>query len=75
MGLLGDVVGGVFKIGFGVAKFGVETFIEIAGQAQNVRQNSRGMSDNDLIGGFKNKNNSVAERMGYLQALKDKHRR
>ena len=71
MGLLG----GVLKVGVGIVKFGVETFIDAAGEAQQVRNNSRGMSDRDLIGGFKNTSNSVGERMGYLQALKDRHRK
>ena len=75
MGLLGDVVGGVFKIGVGVVKFGVETLIDASREAQNVRNSSGGMSDNDLISGFKNRNNSVGERVGYLQALKDRHKR
>ena len=75
MGLLGDVVGGVFKIGFGVVKFGVETLIDAAGEAQNVRNNARGMSDQELLNGFMNKNNSWGTRAGYGQAFKDRHKR
>lgn len=75
MGLLGDVVVGVFKIGVGVIKFGVETLIDATGEAQNVRNNARGMSDQELLNGFMNKNNSWGTRAGYGQAFKDRHKR
>ena len=75
MGLLGDIVGGVFKIGWGLGK---EIISQAWGQAQEadrVRRNSRGMSDQDLINGIKNTSNSVGTRAGYAQAYKDRHRR
>lgn len=75
MGLLGDVLGGVCKIGFGIAKFGVETLIKTAGEAQNVRRSSRGMSDQELLNGYMNRNNSLGTRVGYGTALRDRHRR
>ena len=75
MGLLGDVVGGVLKIGVGVVKFGVETLIDVAGEAQQVRNNSRGMSDRDLLNGVRDKNSSWAEKVGYASAFKDRHRK
>lgn len=75
MGLLGDVLGGVCKIGFAIGK---EVFTQAWGQAQEanrVRKSSRGMSDQELFDGAMDRNNSWATRMGYTEALKDRHGR
>lgn len=75
MSLLGDVVGGVFKVGFGIAKFGFEALVGVAREADTVRKGARGMSDQDLLNGIRNTSNSIGTRAGYAQALKDRHRR
>ncbi len=75
MSLLGDVVGGVFKIGFAIGKGVVNEVWGQAQEANRVRQNSRGMSDRDLYNGAMNQNNSWATRVGYAEAYKDRHRK
>ncbi|MBR0062471.1 MAG: hypothetical protein IJP68_13435 [Selenomonadaceae bacterium] len=75
MGLLGDVVGGVFKIGVGIVGAGIDAIIQGTKEANNVRNNARGMSDQELLNGYMNKNNSWGARAGYGAAFKDRHRR
>jgi len=75
MSLLGDVLGGVCKVGFAIGKAVVSQAWDQAQEANKVRQNSRGMSDRDLYNGAMNKNNSLATRMGYAQAYKDRHQK
>ena len=75
MGLLGDVVGGVFKLGVGLVGAGIDAIIQGTKEANNVRNNARGMSDQELLNGYMNKNNSWGARAGYGAAFKDRHRR
>ena len=75
MGLLGDVVGGVFKLGVTAVGFGIKAIIDGANEANQVRNNARGMSDQELLNGYMNKNNSWGTRAGYGAAFKDRHRR
>ena len=75
MSLLGDVVGGVFKLGVSAVGFGIKTIFDVASEANQVRNNSRGMNDQELLNGYMNKNNSWGARVGYGAAFKDKHRR
>ena len=75
MGLLGDIVGGVCKLGFAIGKGVVSQAWGQAQEANRIRKNSRGMSDQELLNGYRNQNNSVGARVGYAQAFKDRHRR
>lgn len=75
MGLLGDVVGGVFKVGVALVGAGIETVIKGTQEANRVRNGARGMSDQDLLNGYLNKNNSWGARVGYGAAFRDKHKR
>ena len=75
MGLFGDVVGGVFKIGGALIGAGIDAFIQGAKEANQVRNNARGMSDQELLNNYMDKNNSWGARAGYGAAFKDRHRR
>ena len=44
-------------------------------EANNVRMNSRGLSDAELLNGVQNRSNSWAQRAGMAQAFKDRHGR
>ncbi len=69
-GFAGKVIGGVLKVGVGVAGAVVKTAV----QANNVRNNSGHMSEAELmVRSIESK--SVAERAGYAQALKDRQGR
>ena len=67
MGLLG-FVGKVASVAF-------NALMSTAVEANNVRKMSGHMSDRDLINGFRDKNSSVAQRAGYMQAYKDRHQK
>ena len=78
MGLLnfaGKVVVGTLKVAGKVAVAGAKALVETAVQAQGVRNSSGGMSDSQLLNGYMNRNNSMAERMGYGAALQDRYRK
>lgn len=78
MGLLnfaGKVVVGTLKVGVAVGGAILGAAIETASQAQGVRNSSGGMSDSQLLNGYMNRNNSMAERMGYGAALQDRYRK
>lgn len=75
MGLLGDVVGGVFKLGGALVVAGIDAIVQGTKEANQVRNNARGMSDQDLLNGYMNKNNSWGARAGYGAAFKDRYRR
>lgn len=75
MGLLGDVVGGVFKLGGALVVAGIDAIVQGTKEANQVRNNARGMSDQELLNGYMNKNNSFGARAGYGAAFKDRHRR
>ena len=86
MGLIGDLVFGTVelagalavgtvKVAGKVAVAGAKALVETAVQAQGVRNSSGGMSDSQLLNGYMNRNNSMAERMGYGAALQDRYRK
>ena len=73
-GFAGKVIGGVLKVGVGVAGAVVGTAVKTAVQANNVRNNSGHMSEAELlVRSIESK--SVAERAGYAQAFKDRQGR
>ena len=86
MGLIGDLVFGTVelagalavgtvKVAGKVAVAGAKALVETAVQAQGVRNSSGGMSNAELANGFLDKNNSMAERIGYGAALQDRYRK
>ncbi len=62
LGFVGKIAGAAFN-----------ALMATANEANNVRNSSGHMSDRDLVQGVMNKNNSVAQRAGYMQAYKDRH--
>lgn len=59
MGLLGDIVRGIFG-----------AVASEMNKGMNTMQNSRGMSNQELLRGYLDKNNSAGERAGYGALLK-----
>lgn len=67
------VVGGVAKVGVGVAGAVVDGAVDKITRANEVRKSSGNLSDEELMRRSRSKSYSTADRMGYNQAYRDRH--
>lgn len=78
MGLLnfaGKLIVGTLEVGLKVGGALLGAAWDTAKEADQVRRNSSGMSNSELLKGYMDNNNSVAARMGYGAELKNRYRK
>lgn len=74
MGLLSNVLGGLAKGASAVGKLAIGALEKELQKSKNARMQSSHMSDAALLNAIKNTRNSIGERSGFLQALKERHK-
>ena len=74
MGLLGNVFGGLVKGAAIVGKLAKGALKKEIQKGKKARRNSSYMSDDALLHAIKNTRHSIGERVGFFQALKDRHK-
>ena len=72
-GFAGKVIGGVAKVGVGVAGMVVEGAVDKVMRVDEVRRSSSNLSDDELIRRSKSKSYSTTDRLGYRAAYRDRY--